>query len=172
MDDAFRRYAGFSLDAAQEPQQLAEHARRLGLFEPADHPFEQWPWDDLYELLLVQCIEPALPADKAVALMDYPAQVPCLAKDAPPAAKERWELYSAGVELANCYTEETDPAKVRRYFEAEGEAKQRTARVPHAVDPDYWQLFRDFPPCSGVALGVDRLVALCCGVTGIEGVLP
>ena len=179
MDEAFRRFAGFSLDECQDPPQLAAEARRLGLIEPPVAPFSAWSWPDLYELILVQCVEPALKTIAApVLLMDYPAQVPCLAKNVPtadgstPKHKERWELYWQGIELANCYSEETDGDEVRRYFEQEGALKQQSALVPHPVDSDYWRNFAGFPPCSGVAMGIDRLVALLCGSTAIEGVLP
>nr|WP_041610321.1 amino acid--tRNA ligase-related protein [Treponema brennaborense] len=187
MDDAFKAYAGFRLSDCPEAADLADRAAKLGIAEPAEHPFREWPWDDLYELLLVQCVEPALPREKPVFLTDYPAKVPCLAKDVTDAVhgspseqdsgrtplwKERWELYAQGIELANCYTEETDPDKVKAYFETEGKLKQNTARVPHAIDPDYWKIFRKFPACSGSALGVDRLIALLAGCSSIDSVLP
>jgi len=105
--------------------------------------------------------------------MDYPARQPCLAKNAPGGFwKERWELYGEGVELANCYSEETDAAEVRAYFEREGAAKARSALVPHALDADYWRFFQGFPECSGAALGVDRLAALASGRRSLEGMLP
>ena len=177
MEEAFCRYAGFLLSSCTTPQQLAQQAVRLGIYEPEDNPFLRWPWDDLYELILVQCVEPQLPKDRPVLLMDYPAQVPCLAQDVPnpqgsPLWKQRWELYVAGVELSNCYSEETDPEKVRAYFQQEGQAKAKSARIPHAIDGNYWRHFQSFPPCSGNALGVDRLIALLQGRTTIEGVLP
>jgi lysyl-tRNA synthetase class 2 len=180
VDDAFAQYAGFRLSENQGAPDLAAQARRLGIAESAGSPFDTWAWDDLYELILVHAVEPSLPKDRPVALLDYPAQVPCLAKDAPaardasgrPLWKERWELYCGGIELANCYTEETEAAKVREYFRREGALKAKTARIPHAIKEDYWKIFEDFPPCSGVALGVDRLVALVCGAASIEGALP
>ena len=178
MDQAFFQYAGFYLSSCTTPQQLAEQARKLGIYEPEDNAFDSWPWDDLYELILVQCVEPQLPKNKPVLLMDYPAQVPCLAQDVPnptgqkPLWKQRWELYVAGVELSNCYSEETDPEKIRSYFQQEGQAKEKSACVPHAIDENYWKLFQTFPTCSGNALGVDRLIALLQGRTTIEGVLP
>lgn len=185
MEEAFKSYAGFSLASAQEAQQLAEHARHLGIVESKTQPFDSWAWDDLYELILVHAVEPQLPRQKPVLLMDYPAKVPCLAKDVPrghgePLCKERWELYADGVELANCYSEETDPQKIKAYFEREGCEKNKTARVPHAVDDNYWKIFEAFggshkndaPGFSGVALGVDRLIALMTGSRAIESVLP
>jgi lysyl-tRNA synthetase class 2 len=178
MDEAFLSFAGFKLSAAQEVSALASHARRLGIVENSN--FDSWAWDDLYELILVHAVEPKLPRDKAVLLMDYPAQVPCLAKDVKnpagmsgtPLFKERWELYVCGIELANCYSEETDPLKVKTYFEREGMLKKNSARVPHAIDPNYWKTFTGFPECSGVALGVDRLIALITGSRTLESILP
>ena len=200
MDDAFNKYAGFRLSGAQTTAELAEHARRLGIAELPDSPFSKWPWDDLYELILVQCVEPALAnEEKPVFLMDYPAKAACLAKDVPPAKdsantgkgnggknsdrgasngnstplwKERWELYAAGTELANCYTEEDNPENVREYFKTEGRLKNKTALIPHAMDDEYWKVFRGFPHCSGVAIGVDRLIMLLAGRKSIESVLP
>ncbi|MCR4714191.1 MAG: LysR family transcriptional regulator [Treponemataceae bacterium] len=196
MDDAFQKYAGFRLSQSQTPAELAEHARRLGIAELPDSPFNKWPWDDLYELILVQCVDPALVnVPKPVFLMDYPAKVPCLAKDVPlkhdcaangsggknasrfvekdtPLWKERWELYAVGTELANCYTEEDNPENVREYFKQEGRLKNETALIPHATDDEYWKVFKDFPHCSGVAMGVDRLIMLLAGRKSIESVLP
>lgn len=180
MDDAFLKYAGFRLSETVEPSQLADKARKLGIEELPGSPFSKWPWDDLYELILVQCVEPTLASEpKPVFLTDYPAKVPCLAKDSAPLGKdgkplwkERWELYAFGTELANCYTEENDPSQVKEYFLQEGKLKEENAIIPHAVDSEYWEVFKDFPKCSGVAMGVDRLIMLLAGRKSIESVLP
>jgi lysyl-tRNA synthetase class 2 len=110
--------------------------------------------------------------------MDYPAFVPCLAKKSGDGiTAERWELYVRGIELANCYSEETDPEKVRVFFETEAKIKTETARIPHAVDADYWKIFsprkeKAYPRCSGVAMGVDRLIMSLAGRSAIDSVLP
>jgi lysyl-tRNA synthetase class 2 len=82
-------------------------------------------------------------------------------------------LYFNGIELANCYSEETDPRRVREFFESEAAVKEQAA-VKHAVDHDYWKIFEKpgFPACSGVALGLDRLIMAICGRASIDGVLP
>jgi lysyl-tRNA synthetase class 2 len=105
--------------------------------------------------------------------------VPSLAKkNSGGKTAERWELYAAGLELANCYTEETGAPEVRRFFEAEAAEKERKALVRHKVDKDYWKIFLpspggpSFPPCSGVALGIDRLVMYLAGKSRIDAVLP
>jgi lysyl-tRNA synthetase class 2 len=135
----------------------------------------------LYDLIFIHAVEPAIPRDLPLAIVDYPAFVPCLAKkSAGGKTAERWELYVGGIELANCYSEETGPEEVRRFFDSEAAAKGKTALTPHRVDPDYWKLFlpesggreRPFPPCSGVAMGLDRLVMALAGRSTIDGVLP
>jgi lysyl-tRNA synthetase class 2 len=172
--EAFARWAGFDLyRAASVSGGLEAEARRLGL--------ETAPGLDrgtLYDLIFVDRVEPSLPRDRPVVLCEYPAFVPCLAKKNPGGETvERWELYGRGIELANCYTEETGPRAVREFFESEKRVKEESALVRHRVDDDYWKIFlgpgeSGFPPCSGVALGMDRLIMVLAGRSSIGGVLP
>jgi lysyl-tRNA synthetase class 2 len=179
MGEAFGRWAGFDLyQAAASPGGLEAEARRLGLEPP--------PGLDtgaLYDLIFIHAVEPMIPRDRPLAIVDYPAFVPCLAKkSAGGKTAERWELYLRGIELANCYSEETGPEEVRRFFASQAAVKGETALTPHRVDPDYWKLFlpkpgaggreRPFPACSGVAMGLDRLVMALAGRSSIDGVLP
>ncbi|MDR2072520.1 MAG: LysR family transcriptional regulator [Spirochaetaceae bacterium] len=174
MEDAFLRWAGFSLHetAAAGARALEAEGRRLGLDPP--------PGLDtavLYDLIFIHTIEPALPRDRPVAILDYPAFVPCLAKEKTGSRTvERWELYVHGIELANCYSEETDPHTVRRYFETESALKEKTGRIRHTVDEGYWKTFSPrqdgaFPRCSGVAMGMDRLIMALTGKSSINSVL-
>jgi lysyl-tRNA synthetase class 2 len=172
--EAFERWAGFNLYAAAEGGGLEDEARRLGMDPPPGLGTAA-----LYDLIFVHAVEPNLPRDRPVALTDYPAFVPCLArKGRDGRTAERWELYVRGVELANCYSEETDAEKVRGYFEAEGKIKNAESLVPHRIDGDYWKTFlpgaggRPFPACSGTALGLDRLVMILAGRSTIDGALP
>jgi lysyl-tRNA synthetase class 2 len=123
--------------------------------------------------LLVQFVEPELPTDRPVVLFDYPAAIPTLAADSPGTPwSERWELYLAGLEVANCYTEERDPQKVRSFMAAEGARKAR-GLVPHRVDESYHAIFgENFPYCSGVAMGADRLLMILLGEQSIKRVMP
>jgi lysyl-tRNA synthetase class 2 len=177
MEEAFKKWAGFNLFEAVEEGALAGEARRLGLeIGPGLGDAE------IYDLIFIHAVEPCLPRDRPVALIDYPAFVPCLArKSADGKTVERWELYVRGIELANCFSEETDPQEVRRFFTSEAAAKERAALVPHRVDHDYWNIFLPqevqgrtmlFPRCSGVALGLDRLIMVLTGRSSIESVLP
>ena len=167
-----RRFdVGFDLfEAAEKHGALETEGRRLGLDPPAGMKTA-----DLYDLIFIHAVEPHLRQKRPVALLDYPAFVPCLAKlSAAGKTVERWELYINGIELANCYSEETNAERVRDFFEHEAAAKEQQA-VRHNIDSDYWKYFQGNPPfprCSGVALGLDRLIMALLGRSTIDSVLP
>jgi lysyl-tRNA synthetase class 2 len=165
---AFEKWAGFDLftEAGKEGG-LETQARKLGL-----DPMPNLPSGVLYDLIFIHAVEPKLKTQKPVALTDYPAFVPCLAKKSDNGRTvERWELYYNGIELANCYSEETDPQKVKEFFKNESAEKEKTALVRHNVDHDFYKIFENFPCCSGVALGMDRLIMALTGRSTIDGVL-
>jgi elongation factor P--(R)-beta-lysine ligase len=166
--EAFEKWAGFDLFAeAEKKDGLEAQAQRLGL-----DPMPNLPVGVLYDLIFIHAVEPKIKAQKPVALIDYPAFVPCLAKKSENGKTcERWELYYNGIELANCYSEETDPQKVKEFFIAESTQKEKTALVKHKVNHDYYKTFENFPHCSGVALGLDRLIMALTGRTTIDSVL-
>jgi elongation factor P--(R)-beta-lysine ligase len=167
MAEAFERYAGVDLAGVQDPAAIEAEARRLGLRSSGDPS-----WEESFNQIFVAFVEPSLPRGKPVALLDYPRQVRCLARDIPGTPwNERWELYVNGIELANCFTEETDGDKVRAYFALETEAKKK-ARIPVVVDPSYPDIFGpEYPRCSGVAMGVDRLFMAFLGRTSMEALI-
>jgi len=167
--EAFERYAGFDLFAAAEKEgAMEEQARRLGLDPPLG-----MSTGGLYDLIFIHAVEPRLKSQKPAALLDYPAFVPCLAEQSPDGRTvRRWELYFNGIELANCFSEETDPQKVKAFFINEQKARERACLSRHNVDHDYWKMFESFPRCSGVAMGIDRLVMALTGRSSIDAVLP
>jgi lysyl-tRNA synthetase class 2 len=167
MDEAFCRYAGFSLLENSSISLLSKQLDRLELpYNKNDNK------ETLYNRLFLTLVEPALPEDRTVVLTEYPSFVPTLAKTEPGSPfSERWELYIKGIELANCFSEETSPERIARYFEKEGVEKSK-ALVPHNVDKDFSLIFNeDYPRVSGVALGVDRLLMSLCGAGEIDEVL-
>jgi lysyl-tRNA synthetase class 2 len=181
MEEAFFEFAGFDLYKCAElgSGAMAEECRKLGLESLSGTSFENGiseisiSLEMLYNLIFVHQVEPNLPKDKLVALMDYPAFVPCLAqKHKNGYAMERWELYADGLELANCYTEERNPEIVKQFFLSEQKEKQQNALINHHIDEDYWKIFSDFPKCSGTAMGLDRLIMVMTGRSSIDSVLP
>ncbi|MCX7787807.1 MAG: hypothetical protein N2442_08925 [Spirochaetes bacterium] len=170
VEEAFQRFAGFSL-VPLDREGLLEKAKSLGLTLS-----EEASWEEAFNQVFVHLVEPNLPQDRPLVLLDYPAEVPCLAKRIPGTPwRERWELYIGGMELANCFTEETDPHEIEAYFAMEGE-KKRFSRVPHTLDISFRDMYKipsmkTIPLCSGVALGVDRLLMCLSGKSSIEGVI-
>ena len=172
--EAFDRWAGFDLFAAAEKKgSMEEEARRLGLY-----PQPGMTTGMLYDLIFIHAVEPRIKTLKPIALLDYPAFVPCLAKKSPDGRTvERWEVYYNGIELANCFSEETCPRQVKDFFISEAALKEKDSLVRHKVDYDYWKMFcqqtgAGFPRCSGVALGLDRLIMALTARSTINAVLP
>jgi elongation factor P--(R)-beta-lysine ligase len=165
--DAFEKYAGFDLFEAAENSGLEERARKLGLEPPPG-----MTTGELYDLIFIHSVEPRLKTEKPAALIDYPAFVPCLAKRSHnKKTVERWELYYSGIELANCFSEETDPQTVKDFFISEEEEKKKSSLVRHKADHDYHKIFGNFPRCSGVAMGLDRLIMAITGRSTIDSVI-
>ena len=129
---------------------------------------------DRFDLDLVTRVEPALPADRPVVLIDYPAPLAALARRKPddPLRAERWELYLGGVELANAYTELTDPAEQRARFEEANAARARRGAPPYPLDEAFLAALAHMPPAGGIALGVDRLLMILADADSLDGVLP
>ena len=128
---------------------------------------------DRFDLDMAGKIEPAMSKDRPSVLMDYPVQAAALARcrPGPPPVAERWEVYAGGVELANAFGELTDPVEQRRRFEFCAAARRTARKDVYPLDERFLAaLAGGFPQCSGVALGVDRLVMLLTGSSSIDEV--
>ncbi len=173
VNEACKTYAGVDLDAAQDQRKLREQALRLGLSVP-EHPES---WEDTFNRIFLTFVEPNLPQDKPLVLQQYPAQIDCLATKVPGRPyRRRWELYAGGIELANCYDEQRDSSTVRAYYQQEYahlvENREKTGTVIPDVDDCFADIFDgSFPQCSGVAMGMDRMLMLQLGKKSIGGVI-
>jgi len=167
MEEAFREFAGFSLEENLTEEALAEKNRMNQI--PLDREDN---WEVLFHKLFLTLVEPELPTDRPLVLKGYPSALKTLAADiqGTPWA-DRWELYMNGVEIANCYTEEDQPEKIRQYYSIECAEKEKNASVTVLTDPAYPEIFSTFPACSGAAVGIDRLIAQLLGLKDIEGVI-
>lgn len=143
--------------------------------------YRRWAgWDpvvsfdaDRFDQDMVNVIEPEMPRDRCLVLMDYPAEVAALArlKREDPRIAERWELYAGGLELANAFSELTDAAEQRARFQACAAAKAATGEPVYALDEAFLgALAAGLPPCAGVALGFDRLLMAVMGLQDIQDV--
>ena len=142
--------------------ELADVARRLDI--PGD---ESDTWEQLFNRIFLTRVEPRIATRHPVAVLDYPARIPTLAATAGDGVHaQRWELYLAGIEVANCFQEETDSAALAALL-ADEAARQRPARVVPRPDLALADAFGPVAACSGVAVGVDRLYALLLGLPAI-----
>lgn len=156
IEEAMWRWAGVDLMKAQDISFLRAEAERLNLFVP-----ENESWEDTFNKIFITYVEPNLPKDREVYLRDYPGQIDCLAKDYTDRPyKKRWEMYIGGTEIANCYDEETDTARIKSYYTREQKRLEDERRNTHDVISPASPHFPDLviPSSSGVAIGLDRLL--------------
>ena len=93
-------------------------------------------------------------------------------KDGSPHLSERVEVFVAGVELANGFTELNDPDEQRARLEEESRQRSASGHPVHAIDEQFLEaLEAGMPPAGGIALGVDRLVMLLTGAESIRDVI-
>ncbi len=127
------------------------------------------------DLLMSHVIEPRLGGHDMVFVYDYPvtqAALAALGTSDGQAVAHRFELYIDGVELANGYLELTDVDEQRRRFEADN-ADRSIRGLPRMTADDRLlaALASGLPACSGVALGLDRLLMVATGERDIRRVL-
>ena len=167
--EAFARHAGIDLMATLgDAPALAAAMRAAGMAAPADED-----WSYLFTQVLLEKVEPQLGLGRVTILDRYPASEAALARRAPDDARvaERFEVYAAGVELANGFGELTDPVEQRRRFGMEMDEKARLYGERYPLDEAFLAALALMPEASGIALGFDRLAMLATGASRIEQVL-
>ncbi|MBN1423378.1 EF-P lysine aminoacylase GenX [Candidatus Fermentibacteria bacterium] len=169
--EAFIRYSGIDLLAGLEDKDEFSRccAGRLSHVSAGDD------FCTLFHRIMVELIEPHLGLEGPLVLYDYPLELAALSvpKRNDPRLCERFELYVAGVELANAFTEVNDPREMAlRIRQARAEQKNR-GLAPTPVDAALLQAMRrGMPPAGGIALGLDRLLMVMLGVEHICGIAP
>jgi len=119
-------------------------------------------------------IEPHLGKERPTLLVDYPVELAALARrkgDAPHLA-ERFELYIAGLELANGFSELTDPVEQLVRFQRDEQERRRAGKAPYPLPQPFLDELPAMPPAAGIALGIDRLVMLLTGANSIDQIVP
>jgi lysyl-tRNA synthetase class 2 len=142
---------------------------RAGLEAPAPSDV-----DEGLQLLFSHSIEPRLGAALPVIVFDYPRGQAALARLRPgdPPVAERFEVYWRGLELANGFHELTEPGEQAARFERDREERRRRGLpAPPADERFLAALEAGLPDCSGMALGIDRLLMLQVGARTIDEVL-
>jgi lysyl-tRNA synthetase class 2 len=130
---------------------------------------------DMFDELMVCKIEPQLGRGRLTYLTDYPANRASLAQLSPSdnQVAERWELYIAGVELANAYGELTNGAEQLKRFEASRDFRKKRGAAEYGEPEAFNDILKRnaLPRCSGCALGFDRLVMIAADADDINEVI-
>jgi lysyl-tRNA synthetase class 2 len=142
--DAFRNYAGMTMEDALSRE--------------------------IFDEVMVEQIEPQLGNGKPTFLYDYPAEFGALArlKKTDSSIAERFELYIGGLELANAFSELTDPVEQRRRFIGEAAARALLQRKTYPLPENFLAELAAMPSAAGIALGLDRLVMVFLNASCID----
>ncbi len=156
---------------------ISEEWDRLTVAEAFDRyasmPMEKAISSDRFDEIMGLEIEPNLGNIKPVFLYNYPACYGALAKlkSSDTSVAERFELYIAGIELCNAFTELTDSAEQFKRFQAEAHQRSLAGKVTYPVPDPFLKALSRMPPASGNALGLDRLVMIFSNAATIDEVV-
>lgn len=169
ISQAFEKYAHVDFDRFLDSKEALSIVKEKGY-----QTDEKYTWEEYYNQIYLNEIEPNLGKDRPTIIYDFPGEFAALArkKESDPRFAERFELYIGGLELADCYSELTDAEEQRQRFEKELTELKRLGKTTYDFDHDFIDALREgLPPCSGIALGVDRLIMLLSDAKAIDDVL-
>ncbi len=137
--------------------------------EHADLSVDQAVEQNLFEQILVEQVLPRACGEKPLVLYGFPLSLDSLAERDPETGRaKRWELFLAGIEIANAYTELTDYDEQARRFQNTAQKRIRENKPLYPIDAQYLEILRQgFPPCAGIALGFERLLMVLLGCNDI-----
>jgi lysyl-tRNA synthetase class 2 len=148
-----------TMDDVADPAWLLSHSHKATAGEALTDIFER--------VAEAKLIQPTI-------IYDYPVETSPLSKNKPddPAFVERFEIYAAGMELGNAYTELNDPQEQRRRFEMQRGMRARGDEEAHQMDEDYVRaLAYAMPPTGGEGIGIDRVTMIMTNSKSIRDVI-
>jgi lysyl-tRNA synthetase class 2 len=165
MAEAFERYAG--VDSLTHDD-LAEALENLGYRVGAEPGIE----DPLFHVY-VEAVEPSLGVERPTIIKDFPSFLGTMARprEDDPHLLERFEVYIAGLELANGYTELTDSMELAERMERVLIDLSTDGVEGLTIDGQFLEAMADLPPCAGVSVGMDRLAMLALDLDDISRVV-
>jgi lysyl-tRNA synthetase class 2 len=163
-----------SLDPLTVPDAVLAHAAQSLALRRTAGAEDAVSRDEWLELLMGAFIGPRLGRDGLTFVHGYPASQAALARldPADPRVAQRFELYCAGIELANGFHELAASAEQRARFESDNARRRRLGLPVFPLDERLLAALPALPDCVGVALGFDRTLMLAVGAARIEEALP
>jgi lysyl-tRNA synthetase class 2 len=165
MAQAFYRYAGIgSWDYEELLEALEDSGQKVKRGSTVQ---------DLFFKLYLEKVEPALGIERPLIVRDYPDFLGTMARSRPddPGTLERFEVYIGGMELANGYSELTDPVKLEERMTAVLDELAEEGVRGLTVDGEFLEAVKNLPPCAGVSVGMDRLSMLLMDADDISQVV-
>lgn len=169
MAEAFARWADVDLVSFLDMKHAKNIAGKKGYTVG-----KETVWEELFNQIFLNEVEPHLGIGKPIILYEFPGSMAALArrKQADPRFAERFEFYIEGLELGDCYGELTDWKEQERRFQDELKEIARTGKTAYEYDHDFIDALKaGLPDCSGIAIGVDRLIMLFADVKSIQETL-
>lgn len=157
--EAFQKFAGIDTDTMLSEEKLLNAGRAKGY-----QVEENVTWEQMFYQIFLNEIETKIrDSKKPYFVYDYPLAQASLSrpKKDDPRFAERFEVFLAGVELGNCFSELTDAEAQHKRFEEDLASRKAQGKTDFPIDEDFIDALRaGMPEVSGIAVGVDRLVML------------
>lgn len=168
--ELFQRYLNLDIHVCED-HVLHSRIRDAGWMQESA---EQLDRDTCLQLLMSHAIEPHLGVDAPLFVTDFPRTQAALARlsQTTPIVAERFELYIHGIEIANGFHELSDPIEQEQRFLQDQQQRQQNGESIPMMDPRLLAALKHgLPHCSGVALGVDRLIMLAARANHIDEII-
>jgi lysyl-tRNA synthetase class 2 len=165
--EAIRLHGGAAANDVRSLEGLHNFAKRKGVHVDSSTPYGNALVEVFEQVAEAQLIQPTF-------MIGYPIEVSPLARknDQNPTLVDRFELYIAGRELANAFSELNDPADQRQRFLEQMEARKAGDDTANPIDDDYVRALEyGMPPAAGEGIGIDRLVMLLTNSPSIRDVI-
>ena len=166
MKDLWQKHVGIDLDEYLETNKMLELCQRFGYNVGNSETYEELFYRIFLNKIEANLIEPTI-------VYNYPIQMAALSQvsDNNPNYAERFEIYINGIELANAFSELTDPQEQLRRLKEEQAERQKLGLDVYDVDMEFIECLKNMPKSAGIALGVDRLIMVLGGLQNINDVI-